>query len=155
MDQLGPIANRIREIHIPDGVATWPPAPGWWVLAGLAVLMCLLLFRLWWRRTALRREALREMDRLERAYQADSDGAALLAGLSILLKRVALAREPRDQIAGLTGESWLVFLDRRLGETAFSEGPGRVFKDGPYAPSCSIDGPEVLRLARRWIRRVA
>jgi len=155
MEGLGPLANQIKELYVPSGVAAWPPAPGWWVLMGLAVLALVTALVFWWRKTALRREAMSEIRRIETAYQSNSNGAALASDLSILLKRIALAHKPRDQVAGLTGEDWLRFLDRGLGDLSFSQGVGQVLKEGPYAPRCEIDAANLIKLVRRWIRRVA
>jgi hypothetical protein len=137
----------LRPLHTPEAVGWWPPAPGWWLLAGLVVL---LLGAGWWyhRRTALRRAALGELRRLERLESADSRFAA---GVNQLLRRVALACFPRQQVAGLSGEAWLQFLDSRARAKGFCRGPGRVLATGPFAPVCTLDRAALGDLARRWI----
>jgi hypothetical protein len=77
----------------------------------------------------------------------------------VLLKWTALAGFPRSEVAGLTGEKWLAFLDKSLGERNFTEGEGRLLSELAYAPEQriaqlsdqSISG--LLQFVRRWIRR--
>lgn len=125
----------LRDLHVPDPVGWWPLAPGWWLLIAL-VLAALgyLLYRQFvgWRRNAARRIALAELSRLRRAYDEGADVLALSKGLSELLRRSMLAYAPRDEVAGLTGERWLQWLDRGLSEPLFSHGPGRSIETLPY-----------------------
>jgi hypothetical protein len=161
-----PLDLPLRGPQLPDPVAWWPPAPGWWAvgLLGLLVLALLagLLVRLW-RRLANRRRvprfARRALRELAAAYRRDGDGARLAAGLSVLLRRIAVTLHPRQEVARLTGEAWLEFLDRPLRGTreaeAFRGGVGRVLLEAPYNPRCPVDGKALLRLAERWIQAAA
>jgi len=149
-----PLAG-LRGYHLPEPVSWWPPAPGWWVLAGLAVLVCLMV--LGWllrrrRRRAAARLALGELAALRAAYQRDADPARFARGLSRLLRRFALARFPRGEVAGLAGQRWLGFLDAHGGAGRFREGPGRLLADAPYRPRAEIPADELAALAEAWIR---
>jgi len=79
-------------------------------------------------------------------------GPELAAALSALLKRVALARFPRTDVAALSGAEWLAFLDRTGGNGRFREGAGAVLAHGPYAPRLDCDADTLLALARDWIK---
>lgn len=125
----------LRELHLPPPVGWWPPAPGWWLLA--ALFLCALGWLLWrawqnWRRAAPRRLALAELARLQRTWQNERDVSALGARLSPLLRRAMLAYAPRAQVAGLTGQAWLAWLDRGFDDRPFSTGPGRCLESLPY-----------------------
>ena len=137
----------LRPLHAPEPVGWWPPAPGWWLLAGLLLI---LLGVAWWhhRHYALRRAALTELRRLE---QSGSDDIHLSAGINRLLRRVALASYPRTQVAGLSGEAWLRFLDSSARDKGFCDGPGRVLATAPFAPACTLDRTALIGLARQWI----
>ncbi len=80
-----------------------------------------------------------------------------LAEIPALLKRTALAVFPRADVAGLSGEAWLGFLDASAGSTDFSSGPGRLLADLPYSPAAASPPAdqmrELLKISRRWIRR--
>lgn len=142
----------LRDIHLPAAPSGWPPAPGWWLLTALGLAAVSLLGRRAWRylrRIRHRQRILAELDGL----RAESAGPELIAGVSMLLKRVALSRFPRLDVAALTGADWLVFLDRTGGAGRFERGAGRVLADGPYAPAPSCDAEALLALARDWLRR--
>lgn len=145
----------LRDLHLPEPVGWWPPAPGWWLLLALAAAAALYgLLRAWqaWRRNAPRRAALSELARLQAAWAADRDVVALGARLSPLLRRTMLAYCPRPEVAGLTGRDWLEWLDRGLEDRPFSAGPGRYLTDLPYrrpAELTDVDAPRLIETVRR------
>lgn len=140
----------LRDLHAPAPPSIWPPAPGWWLLALLALIITLWAIRIAWRWSRRRRLRRRVMSELDALSAQDAD-ARLAADISALLKRAALRRFPREQVAGLTGADWLEFLDRTGGAGQFSAGPGRVLASGPYAPATSCDAAALSALARRWL----
>ena len=128
----------LRDLHLPPPVGWWPPAPGWWLL--MAVAAAGLLWFAWrafreWRRAAARRIALSELKRLAGEYERDGDLVTLAKRLSALTRRAMLAYAPRDDVAGLTGERWLRWLDRGMSTPVFSEGAGRSLESLPYQRS--------------------
>lgn len=148
----------LREIHLPEAVGGWPPAPGWLLSAALLLALLWLVIRLrrHWRAGALRRAVRREFKGLRKAWRASGDDQALLRGLSALLRRVAITTAPRESVAGLQGEAWLAFLDAGLPERrrgGFTEGVGRVLADGPYRPDATLDAKPLLKLTRVWLER--
>ncbi|HYN78294.1 MAG TPA: DUF4381 family protein, partial [Lamprocystis sp. (in: g-proteobacteria)] len=52
-----PLAG-LRDWHLPAPVAWWPPAPGWWLVAGL-VMVGVVVGWAWWQRRQRRRAAAR------------------------------------------------------------------------------------------------
>ena len=125
----------LRDLHLPDPVGWWPPAPGWWFLL---LLVTLLLGYLLWRvhrnrqHNAPRRYALRELSRYEEAYLEHRNPVTLGKQLSRLLRRGMLAYAPRDRVAGLTGEQWLQWLDEGLPLPYFHTEGGRSLLQLPY-----------------------
>ncbi|MEO8545561.1 MAG: DUF4381 domain-containing protein [Burkholderiaceae bacterium] len=148
-------ALQLRDIHLPGAPAFWPPAPGWWLLGTL-----LLALLAWAGIAALKRHRIRQERQLVRdalarieAGLAQDDGAAAFADLSVLLRRHALSRYPRAQVAGLTGRAWLQFLDQAGGASGFADGPGRVLATAPYqrvAPA-DLDPTALLALVGQWL----
>ncbi len=144
----------LRDIHMPEAPGFWPPAPGWWLLAALVLAALAGLGRRAWLELRRRRRRQRILSELDQLQDAGLQGPALVAAISALLKRVALSRYPRAEVAALTGNAWLAFLDRSGGDGRFAEGAGRVLADGAYAPeTIGIDEPALLAIARDWLRR--
>lgn len=145
----------LRDIHLPAPISWWPPAIGWWLLAVALIVGTVLAVWLIrrWRRATPTKLALRELDYL--AQDAGLDPAEKLRRLSILLRRTALSFYPREQVAGLTGEAWLLWLDSAFGAPRFSEGPGRWLAEAPYRPTPAADIEPLLDLCRDWIKALA
>jgi hypothetical protein len=146
---------QLRAYRQPDPVAWWPPAPGWWVLLVLMLLVSAAGL-LWARRrrllTAASRQAQRELRHLRKQLDADGDTAGFVRQVSALLRRYALAKWPAHDIAGLTGNDWLAFLDARGGNGDFTRGVGRHLADAPYRRSVEIPAQQLADLVERWIR---
>ncbi len=148
----------LRDIHLPPPVPWWPPAPGWWLLLGLILLLAAIFAWLWRRhRRGRRRRA--EVAALEAIFAQHADAGdprPLLADLSQLLRRIALGHFPRPEVAGLTAENWLAWLDRPLGGTphqgGFTQGVGRALAQGPYAPKIEVDLQTLRNLCLAWAK---
>lgn len=149
----------LRDLHLPDPLGWWPPAPGWWVLAALAAAGLVLLLRHYLRSrsgAAARRSALKELRRLTVEYEANRDAVAFSSRLSQLLRRTMLAYAPRGDVAGLTGEAWLAWLDRDLEEPLFVSDTGRKLLELPYRrPDDSVAALELVDLVSAIRRRIA
>ena len=121
MNDTGSLQN-LNDIVVPDPVSWWPPAPGWYVLAAiLLIIFILLAIRHWrnWRGNRYRRQSLTELS-LIRAKSS----AAYMGRLPELLKRTALSVWPREEVASLSGRSWHRFLDQSAGMDLFCSGAG-------------------------------
>jgi hypothetical protein len=75
--------------------------------------------------------------------------------LSELLRRIAMVRSGRQQAAGLTGDSWLLWLAQQ-DKTGFDwEQRGRILLTAPYMPpAMAIERDQLatlIRAATRWI----
>ena len=150
---MDPLAG-LRDLHTPGMIESWPPAPGWWLLAAMtAALVAYGFFLLarYWRSNLYRREALAELARLKTEWQMHGDNRIWLAALQSLLKRVALTGFPREEVASLTGEAWVQFLDRTSGSQEFSLTDALI--DGSYREDMVVDVAMLERFADFWIRK--
>lgn len=160
MDPTSDLLVGLRDIHLPDAVPWWPPAPSWWLLAAaLAFAAGYFVVRRRRARAAApesaRRAALREFNSLRRRFFTGGDAHALLAGLSALLRRTAMSLASRREVAALTGEQWLAWLDRQAGCELFARGAARAIADAPYRAQSDADVREVLRACETWLDLVS
>lgn len=136
MDENQYNLSNLRDIVIPDAPPFWPPAPGLWVaLAMVAAILLLAAWRLYTvrNRNAYRKAGLMLLGSAETAYD-----------VSVVLKRVALAVFPREQVASLYGEDWAAFLHKTC--------PRSYFKPLVSSNSDAEPGEDLVELASTWIR---
>ena len=146
--------SALHPLRDPALVGWWPPAPGWWLLLGLILLLLIgLALFLWrrYRRNAYRRLALRQLQAIQVQYRQDGDSSRFITAVNALLKSVALVAYPRRDVASSSGEEWLEFLNGTLKP---AEQLQSGFVDVLYSPhSPGPDLEEVQHSARSWIRR--
>lgn len=148
MNATGP---QLRDIRLPR-VPWWPPAIGWWVLAGMVLLACAIGVAIWWRgrrERGWRRATRDEIAALAARHAHDRDDAALAAGLSRLLRRIALLLKP--EAAARDDAAWRAFLtgaDRA--RASFSEEQLDTLATAPFRAHASFDAEALLDATRRW-----
>ncbi len=136
--------DRLHDIVLPPPVPWWPPAPGWYVLGALGLLLGLMLiFRSWrhWRRNAYRREALRLL--------ASAPDAVAIA---TLLRRTALESTPRREIATLTGSAWVDWLAKESPEP-IPAALRQLLTSGIYATDSPVDLSPLRAWVAHWINK--
>ncbi len=154
--------SELADIHLPDAVNFWPPAPGWWVLLALVIFALFLVYRQQLARLFLRRRldsALRELDSAYRSFQQgqhnpmqrNEAGLLLLQTFNAILKRVALVHFNDPALPKMNGRVWLRFLDAQSNSAEFTVGTGQVLGDGIYRPVFAADVAALHTLCRRWI----
>jgi hypothetical protein len=144
----------LRDIHLPDPVGWWPPAPGWWLVAAL-VIGGLVVAWLRYHRRFRERAALKALKRVLAALEQGAEPVSCLQQISMVMRRFAMSVAATERpVAGLTGERWLDFLDSRWDRHTFSRGIGRTLIVGPYARPDRVvygDVREVAGVCVEWI----
>ncbi|WOX05151.1 DUF4381 domain-containing protein [Microbulbifer pacificus] len=130
----------------PPAVSMWPATPAAKSVGALLLLM--LLFFVWrriqtYRANAYRRAALAELQ------QAADDPARIAE----ILRRTALVAYPRTQVAALTGDDWLGFLNQHYPGNAFTGEVGRTLLQSPYRKAAPTQSGALAQVARDWIRQ--
>jgi hypothetical protein len=153
--------DNLRDIVEPASIPWWPPAPGVWLLLALVAVWLVAGLGLWWvhwRRQAYRRAGLRELREIAARLGNAPERATALVDLAALLKRVALVAYAREQVAALSGDAWLTFLDHTGSTARFTRGPGAVLAEVSSRPGLgtTLDTAQVTALvetAQDWIWR--
>jgi hypothetical protein len=152
----------LRDIHLPDPISWWPLAWGWWLLI-ISVLLIIVMALMWF----IRREKIKKIDKpvlfMQTLVQLKSEKQAqsFAIKLSALLKHSAIYYYGQ-QAAGLSGETWLAFLDQHwaLGKTpeqkntthVFLSPQGRALLSAPYQENPIIDQKFLGQLAYDWLQ---
>jgi hypothetical protein len=119
------------EVVSPQAISWLPQTTGWWWLG--AVLLAVFAQYAWrrlryWYRNRYRREATERL----RQLGDTADQSTLVAELNRLLKLTALAAFSREQVASLSGEAWVNFLNRQCTTPPFSAQQGQLLALGTY-----------------------
>ncbi|MDQ6963366.1 MAG: DUF4381 domain-containing protein [Mariprofundales bacterium] len=152
-----PLAQ-LRDIHLPESVSWWPPAPGWWILLGVVVIALIagwVLIRRYrqssWQRRALQ-QLTEEIEQIESHYKQSNDGAAACSAISSLLRRVAVSTSPEQTISGIHGDRWLQFLDQQeyIPQRFVNSRLGTQLLNAPFS-SDNSDPLPLIHLCHQWM----
>jgi hypothetical protein len=145
MNEAATSLDRLHDIVLPAEVSWWPPAPAWYVVGGIMLLVVMVLTyraRKSWLANAYRRAALHELAAIDDA-----------ADIAVLLRRTALASTSRAVIAAKTGAAWLDWLDSQCPER-MPETVRRQLTIGVYTRRVEAGEVDELRdYAASWIRQ--
>ncbi|MGO6678735.1 DUF4381 domain-containing protein [Rhizobium leguminosarum] len=151
----------LHDIVVPAPVSWWPQTWGWALVAALLALAVLIVLLRWIRRyraNAYRREALALLEGVADRLRHPATRPDAIQDLAEVLKRTALAAWPRGQVASLSGDGWVRFLDAH-DEDGTGETLERLLDDFEYhraeivadLPS-NVCGDLVIA-ARKWIEQ--
>ena len=129
--------DNLRDIVVPEPPPSWPPAPEVWLLT-VVVIAAVAVF-------VYQRRRQRQANAYRRAGLSLLHEAGTVHEISVILKRVALAAFPREQVASLYGDAWGAFLSQSCGRRDFSP----LIEAAPDTPADN----KARRLAATWIRR--
>ncbi|MDF2177106.1 DUF4381 domain-containing protein [Aliiglaciecola sp. CAU 1673] len=145
--------EQLKDIHLPEPVSWWPPAPGWWLVALLTLVLITAMIMLWRKRQARRRAIRQALHELQNLDVQSTDALATINGL---LKRLTLTYFPREQSAHLHGKAWLDFLASQLPakqQDSFRQAFGPLLEQLYQKQVSTADLPSYQRLATQWINQ--
>lgn len=150
----------LRDIHLPTPIQWWPLAPGWYglvlvLLGGIAGIIYLFFFR---KHQRVKRDAQRLLKTYILSYQQGAAVEVVCSQISELLRRVAIYYYPRENIAGLEGDTWLNLLQEK---PVVDPALLRIcLLEKPYQPTVSTRSDaiekqmaDLFKFARQWIGR--
>ncbi len=109
----------LKDIHIPVEPFWWPPAIGWMILIGsifFGIMIGVVAYLIW--RKQPKQYALRK---LKRIYKSSQNTILMARQVSVLLKRVALLKYPREKVASLSEKKWIDFLLKQTNKALTTE----------------------------------
>lgn len=140
---MSPLEN-LNDITGPAIPSAWPPAPLYWLLLAVLLLVvtgAFFTFKKFKKESQKQKQLLTELQKLQ---QSKAD----FISLNQLLKAVSLRYFPRTQVASLHGETWFDFLQDYSEQLLFDN--KEVFTKRLYGDSsqCTIDDYEAVK---QWI----
>ncbi len=157
---LAPQTLDLRDIHLPEPISWWPIAPGWWMLIASLFLIIAVIFilRKIYLGRQLKRDITAELENIKQHFHKTQNKSQLAKSLSILLRRASISYYPKTNIAGLTGEHWLAYLDKtnvkRSKNNSFKSNTGEVLLSAPYLPDntkLDFDTQSLIELCESWL----
>ena len=152
---MKPDLSQLKDIHLPDPVSWWPPAPGWW---GLLILVIILtVISLWlYRRYQVnrwRKYALAECSQIKKSLTNESNQVQLAQHISTLLRRVAITRFPRNEVASLSGQNWIDFLNQSVDhKIKLDAETAHALLHAPYSQHSRDNILPLLNFVEHWIK---
>lgn len=149
------LLSQLRDIHGAAPLGWWPPAPGWWLLALLLLVLLGWLGRrvlVRYRVHQRRKQMLGWVDHLNANIDPQRDPQAYLSTLNRIFKLVALRAFPDQQCAVLNGQEWADFLIEKMNQKQSAASLG-VLATGPYDPAPKFNPEQLSELSRYWIRQ--
>jgi hypothetical protein len=148
------LVQQLRDLHLPPAPGMWPLAWGWWLMIACCIIFLALSPRLYaiWQLRQGKLRFLQQLKTIEDAYQANPNQPLLLTEFAYLLKRVALSYFPRQEVASLHGEAWVMFL-RSTSKQALPDKMTSLLTDHLYQAECKEDLGPYFVFARHWIKQ--
>lgn len=139
----------LRDIHLPDDVSAFPPAYGWWVLIGGALIIFALLEAiLFFRKKSKKLYALRLINRIQ-----EHNVVVSALQMSEILRRICVYKY--KNAATLFGKEWIDFLNSHSKYKLEGKAAG-LLVDAPYiaqnTQTYTAENAETLKnFCKNWI----
>ena len=146
----------LRDIHLPDAISIWPPAPGWWLLLLLLILLAVLLPKLirYLKQPKPNKLALAEFKQIKNQFTQQQNHQQLARDLSALLRRIGLTYYSREQVASLTGDAWQQQLNGLNPQQPLIDGFINTISTAAYQPDPELDAQSLLNSCEQWLKNL-
>lgn len=141
--------SELKDIHPMIQPDFWPLAEGWYILCALLILIILIGFYIYHKyRNSPVVYAIKELEKIKKAPKEKQ-----FKLLSQLLKRVAMVKYPRNEVAPLIEEKWQEFI-LAAAPDIFSEQQAKSLAYAIYNPKNKVPDQKLFQLTRQWIKKV-
>ncbi|MGV6806815.1 MAG: DUF4381 domain-containing protein [bacterium] len=153
--------DQLRDIHLPDPVAWWPPAPGWWLLGiviAILILLCVRWFILRRKQNVYRVEALHLLSEIDDRFGTNETQPKIHA-IVALLQRTGKTAQADSGWESRSIEQLIAEIAEEIRFTGLSTTEIAAISQAAYCPpdrlpenlNNSID--QLIALTRCWIRK--
>jgi hypothetical protein len=136
----------LADIQEPVLNTFWPPAPGWWLLAAIVILLLAYGFRFFWKtwqKALPLRQAKAELQLIKEPQQS--------AELNELLKRLVRCYSPGHIVLSAPIRQWQSFLQQQLPQQPLPDLQKLLYQSEP-APA---DFAAYLQFVSQWFHTVS
>ena len=154
MQKQGIDLSGLRDIHLPDIPSVWPLPMRFWIVL-FAVVSCVFLCRFLWlyvHRITAKKYANREVESLTSRFSGNNYKIAV--EICLLLRRIAVMKFGRENVADLSGKKWRQFLEKTTKKNVFSGEAGDVVENIMFIPAQQFHCRDISILvsaAKEWI----
>ena len=153
--------NALAPLIEPQAVSNWPPPAGWYILLAVILLIGLLALRnaiLKARKGKYRREAIAGLGALS-SGAVSVTSSQLVLEVNRILKRVAIQRFGRSEVASLSGDRWTEFLKNTSRSQPFDDKSLHLLSAGVYRSGESSDitppeGTQLIVQSIKWVKEI-
>lgn len=150
--------EKLRDIHLPEPVSWWPPAPGWWGLLALLLVIFFLAVRRKRHPTRqrikpnrYRQEALQAIEHC--FYQPSPDSQKLVLQVITILRRCALTVGYGKEITSQSAGPLMRLLDKHSNSPIFDTALIQRLEQLAYAPNTEpLSDQERVELEQRTVK---
>lgn len=147
---------QLRDLHLPEPISAWPPAPGWWLTGILGLLLLLAavyggwrLWNGWYPLQKSRRDSGQRLQDAQVEWRQHQNSNQLINGINLELKRFCQLWYPHA--LNLHGQAWVDFLQQHSRISAEQLQP---LASGGYArPDANLDGERLTAAALQWLQQ--
>ena len=157
--------SQLRDIHLPDPVSWWPPAPGWWILAVIVVTTLFFLSRWLIKRRAnncYRREAIQQFNGIVTNTNSlepsdlEPNNLEKCQALLTLLRRTAKTAYPQLSLESEVTAPMLARLNHCCKQTVFDDSLQKSLGQLLYQATPNISDDLLQQLQQgteQWIKK--
>ncbi|NLR93023.1 DUF4381 domain-containing protein [Flammeovirga agarivorans] len=148
------LANEVLDFIPPEKVDMTPSAPGWYIVGGIFLLIMLVgVVKMYFNYlgNAYKRTAIQQINTINPQSQSLNEG---VYQINTILKRVALTTYERENVAQLSGQDWINFLNDHS-NIKFNQNDQDLLLNAAYMKDDSIREGQLTSLANtaiKWIK---
>ena len=154
------LLEQLADIHLPLEISSWPPAPGWWILAVFLLLAISYLVKAFMTRRHLQKNCKAALAELDKCYEKLAAASSLevkdskmryINEVNSVLKRVAMVHYSHSEVAGLRGRGWVDFIREKGDSSLLNPEIAEALSFGRFQTQCEFDAEALNELGHSWI----